>query len=164
MGADGGICWLTLKVPKNYDRVMKLIAPFNLIVYNDKCHYAEHMAWRDSHPNIGRPNEIVGIYGSFVDDGLNYLYSIINYDDDWEQLDYTFTELLIELETRPSWLQDSFARTAIERMLWERVKDCAPIEDAISRLDILADMTVRDWLEELRTSLYPYFNSVETWT
>lgn len=164
MGADGGICWLTLKKSENYDRVMKLIAPFNLIVYNDKCHYEEHSDWRDRNPDIRGPDHIVSIYGSFVDDGLNYLADIISYDHENEQLDATFAEVLEDLETRPYWLHEDYAKTLIEKLIWKRVKSYSSYEEAISRLGIIKDMTIREWLRELRESLFDHYNSAETWT
>lgn len=112
MGADGGVCWMALKDPSKYDRVLELIKPFYFLTSVDDYHWS-NVEWDD--PIIHAPEYLTGTYGTdqeySIDDALVEILDVKNYNHAdhygecanpsilYEHL--TFMELVEDLESRP---------------------------------------------------------------
>jgi hypothetical protein len=170
MGADGGVNWIKLKDPKDYSRVLELTNPLRIWYTEDGIYEEYHEKWLDENPDISYPNYIVGRYGSFrgYSQGADSLVEILGYEpkhrgpSEYENLDYTFEEVWLDLITREPWKQGEWARTSLEKHLWEIFSWMKP-EEVFESLGVLRHMHVGDWFDELCSKL-DYYGSCETWT
>lgn len=104
MGADGGVCWMPLRDPKQYARVLELLGPFYYLTKYGNADWQDDAndQFLNSHP-YHRPNYLVGTYGSFQDFSIYPALEEILSDEREICIDpsLTFLELMEDLDTRP---------------------------------------------------------------
>lgn len=182
MGADGGLSWMFLHDVKDDGRVCDLLRPLNFFT---NIRRGESYEWLEKNP-LG-PLAIIVPYGTDLwghpdfRDLTDVLTSIEEGGPEAKE-GTTFSEMALEIATRPEWGTYSFS----ELELWV-FRGCAyglvdayrpygygkrneerrfsEIIEGIPELGELQDMKIIDWARELKKKLrWTEYHSVETWT
>lgn len=166
MGADGGVVCVPVRDPKKIERVLKLLRPFWQFLGTDGLSTAGDngfYGWCRKNPRIRSPEILVGVYGTdrgnFLD--LESLRQICN-TDLGELSDISFSDLDLEVKTRPTWMK--FEETIFHHLMREHFGWKSHEETKVN-LDEIGEMKLSDWVTEISEILD--FNGMwkeETWT
>lgn len=175
MGADGGVCWVSLfkGTHENYSRVLELLQPFWQFLSQDGgAYWAEegHAEWFAANSHIGAPSELVGLYGTDRCDSftLNDLRDLCTVDDSPSYMGdlyaLTFDELDLECRTSPFPVSGNHHEHPLRRLWYEHFHYWSR-EETLAALGPLANMLIVDWANEMCSLVrVNHVASEETWT
>lgn len=177
MGADGGLCWMSLRDAQQHQRVTELLEPLTLL--SNTWHDAD-WEWVRMHPPPA--NTFVTSYATGNShQGLLTLRRILSEENELEPL--TFEDLALDLATRPWWQLHQL--TALEEVLlialswgdWYETRFGREFRQAFDQerpgrvvaglhtLGKIRTMPIADWVLALKSLLqWQKPTVIETWT
>lgn len=189
------MCWMALRQPMKYERVRQLIGPFWELTYIDDYYQSNRRWTDDVIVEPDFLIGTYGSFQNYnINNTLRDILNPESYDDYlWGDPSVvyghlTFIELVEDLLTRPlylnggewTYLEETWrsARglrrwigsnqkyvSVLEEIVWDVVNYAKNEEQRRDKLGILADMTVGEWMREMRELLdWTRTGYEETWT
>lgn len=173
MGAEGGVCWIYLNGGATVGEVQRTFQPWwealTHIGSSDKDSTRDQYIWSD----IDLTNCVLGPYG---DDGHDLSWRgleawvehirFITTDPTYGLSDATFSDLWMEIETRPTWL--GCHSWLVQEWIDELGSFCKPNTHRVTdaERESFMNLPLKVWLQEVDRlfGTHIHAHSVETWT
>lgn len=189
MGADGGLCWIT--VTGDEKRFRDLTRPLGFLEWDDYMD-EQHYAWIERHGDPSKkPGVVMSTYGTPQDtQGLSDLITVVRglldsdgspvepaYLDSYKDvfIEMTFEDLALSILTRPAYWNCGYTSYAwdgvLETIVKERFLPWRYFENSERDMHLrnteepILGMNLLEWAKEVMSLIdLASYNEVQTWT
>lgn len=174
MGADGGVCWFTLKEPYSENEIkIRELLPYPLLHFDDSRPANLEFSMNNKDPVLE------ATFGSFQKYDLGDLYTMVYEIDIEYDSQLTLYDILLDAYTKPAW--ERIKRlTKLEEVLlhtylgwswyyanWEECRECFLYKWEEQNLEnnAILQMTIEDWSSQIKSCIdIDSYRSCYTWT
>ena len=161
MGADGGVCWIVVRDVESLKSVPDLLAPWwsDITYMGSRSYEDSRYNWIDG---VNLPLALFGGYGTDIDYGrcslrgldswLEYLEDSLTSGYKGLSVDATFSDFLEEIDTRGN----CFVYEESNFEFW--------IQNLREHGEVLMDVKIQNWLDDIRGRIVSGPHWEETWT